>query len=187
MTISSFLDDRDLLTIGFKSVGQNCKISKHACIYSAGLISIGNNCRIDDFCILSPSGMGGLLIGNNVHIAPYCLVSGRSIIRIGDYVNISSRVSIYSSSDDFSGEELPGPQSLLDTYQPYESSPISIGSFSIIGAASVLLPGAELEEGASVGALSLVKDRIPAFSIYGGIPAKYIRSRSKNFVKHLYG
>jgi len=182
MTNTSFLSFKELMAIGLRGVGNNCKISRRASIYGASLISIGNNVRVDDFCILSPSVTGELLIGNNVHIAPFCLLSGRGIIRIGDQVNISSKVSIYSSSDDFSGIALPGPQSLLDSYHPFESAPIDIASFSIIGSGSVLLPGAELEKGASVGALSLVKDKVPAFTVYAGIPARYIRTRKKDFL-----
>lgn len=185
MTRSSFLDEDELLVKGFHSIGSNCKISRYASVYGSHLITIGNNVRIDDFCILSPSATGGLFIGSNVHIAPYCLLSGREAIRIGDFVNISSRVSIYSSSDDFSGLAAPGPQTLLDVYEPFESAAIDISSYSIIGCGSVILPGAGLREGAAIGALSLVKDTVPEFTVYAGTPARFLRPRDKTFLRSI--
>lgn len=185
MTSTSFLSFKELLAIGLRGVGNDCKISRRASIYGANLISIGSNVRLDDFCVLTPSFTGEIFIGDNVHIAPFCLLSGRGIISIGDHVNISSKVSIYSSSDDFSGIALPGPQSLLDSYHPFQTASIDIASFSIVGAGSVLLPGAELEKGASVGALSLVKEKVPAFTVYAGIPARYIRARKKDFLNSI--
>lgn len=186
MTCQSYYSPDELLSIGFNCAGSGCKVSRFSRFYSPSLISLGSNVRIDDFCILSPSHNGQIIIGDNVHIAPFCLLSGRSIIELGHHVNISSRVCIYSSSDDFSGTVLPGPQSSLDTYQPYQVNPVVIASHSIVGTGSVLLPGAILQEGSSVGALSLVKGIVPAFSIYAGIPAKFIRHRNKTFLNSTY-
>ena len=53
------------------------------------------------------------------------------------------------------------------------------GNYSTIGCGNVLLPGAVLEEGACVGAMSLIKDVIPVYKIYAGVPAHKIGDRSK--------
>tara|TARA_Y100001933_G_C18810117_1_gene484642 strand:- start:214 stop:777 length:564 start_codon:yes stop_codon:yes gene_type:complete len=185
MTLNSYLSPEELSSLGFNKFGINCRISRFARFYNTSAISIGNNTRIDDFCIFSPSSSGSIKIGDNVHIAPYSLLSGRELISIHDHVNISSRVNIYSSSDDFSGLELPGPQSQQAFYQPFESAPIYIASFSIVGSGSVLLPGANLSKGSSIGALSLVKNTIPPFTVFAGIPAQFLYERKKDFLRSL--
>ena len=103
-----FLTENQLAAFRFKSLGNDVNISDKASIYNAKNISIGNNVRIDDFCILS-AGDDGIEIGNNVHIACYCSLIGKSKITLNDYCNISSRVSIYSSNDDYSGNSLTNP------------------------------------------------------------------------------
>lgn len=45
----AYLDEIQLKEMGFKSVGENVKISDKASFYGCDNISIGNNVRIDDF------------------------------------------------------------------------------------------------------------------------------------------
>src|SRR5438105_2319857 len=94
--------------LGMK-VGRNCKISPHAQFYGLDRIEIGDNVRIDDFCIIS-AGKGGIKIGSNIHIAAHCFMAGAAEIQIDDYVGVGVRSVIHSSSDDFSGNYLIGPQ-----------------------------------------------------------------------------
>lgn len=97
--MNSFLSQEEIAKIGLKSYGQNVYISRHASIYSPEKIAIGDNVRIDDFCILS----GIIEIGSCVHIAAYSAIyGGDKGVFISDYANISSRVSVYSVSDDYS-------------------------------------------------------------------------------------
>ena len=103
-----FYKKEDLQKMGFKSLGDNVLISDKASIYGAKNIEIGSNVRIDDFCIIS-SGEGGIKIGNYIHIACYAHLIGSGEILIEDHAQISGKVSIYSSSDDFSGDYLVGP------------------------------------------------------------------------------
>ena len=103
-----FYTKKELDKIGFKSVGNNVLISNKASIYGAQNIEIGSNVRIDDFCILS-AGDGGIKIGNYIHIACYAHLIGAGEIIVEDHAQISGKASIYSSSDDFSGDFLIGP------------------------------------------------------------------------------
>lgn len=91
-----------LCDMGFLSVGANVQVSTKSSIYGASRISLGANSRIDDFCVLS-AGEGGIYIGRNIHIAVMCSLIGKGRIELHDFCNLSSRVSIYSSSDDYSG------------------------------------------------------------------------------------
>ena len=64
------------------------------------------SCQIDDFCLLS----GNIQIGSYVHISPYTsLVAGSECIQVCDFVSISSKCSIFSKSDDFSGMAMTNP------------------------------------------------------------------------------
>ena len=62
--MNSFYTEEQLATLGFKSIGGGCKISRYARFYGINNMVIGDNVRIDDFCILS----GKLTIGSNIHI-----------------------------------------------------------------------------------------------------------------------
>jgi galactoside O-acetyltransferase len=44
-----------------------------------------------------------------------------------------------------------------------------------------------LAEGVAVGALSLVKHSLEAWSIYAGVPARYIRPRSREMLDQAAG
>ena len=49
----------------------------------------------------------------------------------------------------------------------------------------MILPNVILYEGASVGALSLVKEDLMQFSLYAGIPARMIKKRNLDEIKML--
>ena len=104
----SFYKEDELKEIGFKYLGKNVLISNKTSIYNAKNITIGNNTRIDDFCILS-AGEGGIEIGDYVHIACYSSLIGKGKIQMNDYSGLSSRVSVYSSSDNYDGEYMTNP------------------------------------------------------------------------------
>lgn len=184
--MDSYYSRSELKNIGFKKLGENVQVSRKASVYGAANIEIGNNVRIDDFAFLSGRNGGGqIAIGNYVHIAAYSALYGKCGIEIGDYVNISSRVTIYSTSDDYSGEYMCGPmvdQALINDI----GRKINIESHCIIGTGSVLLPGAVLHEGVAVGAMSLVKEEMMPYMICAGIPAKYIKKRSKRGIELLH-
>lgn len=175
------LSRQQIEVIGFKSVGENVLISDKASIYGAAHISIGSNVRIDDFVVLS-AGDGGIEIGNYIHIAVFSSLIGAGRITLSDFCNISSRVSIYSSSDDYSGEYMTNPmvpKSLTNVIK----APVCLGKHVIIGAGCVVLPGVRLEEGVAVGALSLVAKSFSNFDIIGGSPAKVIKKRDKKLLE----
>lgn len=166
---SSFLDSAEIAALGLASCGKNVQISRKASIYGAERLNIGSNVRIDDFCVLS-AGEGGIELGSYIHVAAFGLLLGAGRIVLGDFANLSSRVSIYSSSDDYSGMTMTNPM-IPDRYKNIDTRPVTIGRHVIIGSGSVLLPGTDLNEGCAVGALSLVAGTGEAFTILAGVPA----------------
>lgn len=167
----------ELAQMGFLSIGTEVRLSRKASVYGAGRIALGDHVRIDDFCVLS-AGAGGMAIGNHIHVAVYSSIIGAGRVQLEDFSNISSRVSIYSSSDDYSGEAMTNP-TVPAEWTRVHSAPVRIGRHAIIGAGSVVLPGVCLGEGAAIGSLSLVKEDCEAFGIYAGSPARRVGTRKK--------
>lgn len=166
--------------MGFATIGKNVFISDKASFYGIERIAIGDNVRIDDFCVLS-AGHGGIKIGSYVHIAVYSSLIGAEKIRLGDFCGVSSRVSIYSSNDDYSGATLTNP-TVPGEFTGVTHAPVTLGKHVIIGTGSVVLPGVTLEEGVAVGALSLVNKRCEAFGVYSGNPARRIKERKRDLL-----
>jgi len=177
----SFYSTEELQTLGLASFGKDVRISRKASIYNPGRISIGSHVRIDDFCVLS-AGEGGIEIGDYVHIAVYCSLIGAGKIKLTDFCNLSSRVSIYSSNDDYSGVHLTNP-TIPDQFTGVTHADVLLGKHVIIGSGSVVLPGVTLEDGVAVGALSLVTQNCQAFGIYGGIPVRRIGERKRDLLE----
>lgn len=166
--------------MGFARIGTDVRISKKASIYNPGRISIGSHVRIDDFCVLS-AGDGGIEIGDYVHVAVFCLLIGAGKITVREFSNFSSRVSIYSSNDDYSGQHLTNPM-VPGQFTGVTRKDVIIDRHAIIGSGSVVLPGVHLEEGTAVGALSLVKQTCKTFGIYAGVPARRIGERKRDLL-----
>lgn len=177
--MTSFMSKEELAKIGFKSVGENVLLSKNAKVYGAEHMTIGDNVRIDDFCILSRK----VDIGSNVHIAAYsAMYGGEAGIKIDDFANISSRVCVYALSDDFSGRTMTSPM-VPDKYKDVFNNPVYIGRHVIIGTGSTILPGVRLNEGAVVGAMTLVKQDVEEWTTVVGIPAKKIKDRERGLLE----
>lgn len=172
-----FLNDSEIAKIGFKLVGKNVKISTLAQIYGANRISIGDHSRIDDFCVLS-AGEYGIEIGAYVHIAVFSSLIGREKITMSDFSGLSSRVSIYSSSDDYSGAALTNP-CVPEKFTNVDHRPVCLGRHVIIGVGSTVLPGVTIGDGTAVGAYSLVSKNLPNNVIAIGVPAKPIKDRKR--------
>lgn len=167
--------------MGFASVGKNVILSDRASFYNCGNITIGDNVRIDDYCVLS-AGEGGIELGSHMHFAVFTSIMGAGRIRFGSFGGTSSRVSIYSSNDDYSGEMLTGPQFPRE-FTDVTDADVSIGEHVIIGSGSVILPGVVLEDGVAVGALSLVNKSLAGFAIYSGVPARKVSIRKRGLLE----
>lgn len=174
--MNSFYSSEELNNLGFKSIGNDVKISRKTSIYSPEKIEIANNVRIDDFVILS----GKIEIGNYVHIAAYSGVfAGEVGVQFKDFSGISGNVMIYALTDDYSGRALVGPTVPFELREITQKKVI-LNSHCHVGTSSVLLPGSILKEGACLGAMSMVYNRkLPEWSFCSGIPAKKVADRNK--------
>jgi galactoside O-acetyltransferase len=176
----SFYTPDELNQIGLKKVGKNVLISRFARFYDIKNIEIGSNVRIDDFCIFS----GKIKLGSYIHISAFCALYGKYGIELEDYTGLSPRCIIFSASDDFSGNYLIGP--MVDPkYTHVISGKVIIKKYSQLGANCIVMPKVIINEGVTVGAMSLITKELEAWKIYAGIPAKILKERSKNLLNFI--
>lgn len=175
----AYYTKNSLEKMGFKYLGSNVKISVNATIYNHDQIEIGNNSRIDDFCIIS----GKVVIGENCHITPMCLLAGGIPgVFLSDFCTLAYGVKIFAQSDDYSGNTLTN--SLIPKkYKKEIFNSVFLHKHVIIGSNSVVLPGVDIAEGCSVGAMTLVNKSTKPWGIYIGTPARRLKERNKNLLE----
>jgi acetyltransferase-like isoleucine patch superfamily enzyme len=108
-----------------------------------------------------------LVIGKNFMINRNSYLDTNDQITIGDYVTISINCSILTISH-------LGLQHEIDV-----SAPVIIKDHCLIYANCTILPGAILEEGVVLAAGSVLKGPTQPWSIYAGIPAKFVKAREQ--------
>ena len=186
----AYLSTKDLDLIGFKHIGINVLISDKASIYNPSKISIGSNVRIDDFAMLS-AGEEGIDIGNFIHISCYATLIGHAKITLKDFVAISIKATILSSTADYSGEFVPsinGSENLEEFGEGLTnviSKPVVFETHSGLGAHSIVLPGVTVGMGSGIGTMSSVYKDIAPWGIYMGNPARFIKKRSDHAFKEM--
>ena len=165
-----------------KRVGVNVIIGKTVRIRYPELVEIGDNVIIDDFCYISAA----LVIQGNVHISAGCKIIGgqKSSVEFGEFSTLAPNVVLAAGSDDyFAG--IATPLVPIQYKGQVEIGTIKLGRHCIVGANSTILPNVTLNDGAAVGAQSLVKRDLLPWSLYAGVPAKLIRARAKDQILQL--
>ena len=132
-------------------IGKNVTIYPNVTFWGDGVITIGDNVSIGQGTIIFASAKcGGISIGSNTQIAAYCYI-------IDMDHGIESGIPIIEQRNSY--------------------SKINIGNDVWLGAGSKILRGSLIEDGAVIGAQSLVKGKIEKNGIAVGIPAKIIKYR----------
>lgn len=179
MRNARFLTTDELAQLNFAKLGENVLIHETVVLVGTEKIHLGSNIRIDPYCVISAGE--DVLIGSYVHIAAHVLLSGQAGITLHDFAGISHGVKLLSTSDDFSAGVLTGPMVPGDL-RHVEEARIVIGRHAVIGANSVVLPGAAVNEGAMVGALSLARGELEAWKVHAGSPSRIVGIRNKEGV-----
>lgn len=137
---------------------------------------------IDDFSYFSTK----IRIGKHCHIASGCTIAGGIDFefKLGDYCSISSGVKIWCRSNDYVNDLVvlnPEGKNISDKQI---AGNVSIGKMSGVGANSVIMPNNTIPEGTVIGALSFVPSnfKFKKWSVYAGVPIKFIRKRNKKRV-----
>lgn len=139
-----------------------------------GEMMIRNNVRIDSFCKLEVGQ--GLYIGEFVHIASFSHIGGGGgITEIEEYVGISSGVKVISGTNriDRISPSISAPSSLMGA----KRCKTVIKRFAFLATNAVVLPGVTIGEGAVLAAGAVATKDIPAWEIWGGVPAVFMDRR----------
>jgi acetyltransferase-like isoleucine patch superfamily enzyme len=158
-------------------VSAEAQIHPTVLVFGAEHVEFGENVRIDAHCIIT-AGPGRVTIGDNVHIGAAAHLFGTAGIEIADFANVSSRVSLFSTNDDYTEGYLTNP-TVPEELRKVTEALVTLGRHAIVGCGSVVLPGVVVGDGAAVGALSLVKDDVEPFTVVAGTPARRIGVRDR--------
>lgn len=107
-------------------------------------------------------------IGNNTIIGHYAILDGRRGIKIGDNVNLSTGVWIWTLQHD------PQSPDFADV-----GGPVVIEDYVWISCRVIILPGVTIGKGAVVAAGAVVTQDVPPYAIVGGVPARVIGQRTQ--------
>lgn len=152
----------------------NVLIFDYVLILRLDAVSIGHGSRIDSF--VKVEGGGGVSIGRYTHIASFCHVNvGGGRILIGDYVGIASGAKIGGGSNKMEGLSMSA--SAPADMQVVERKLTMLGDYSFVGMNAVVMAGVEVGVGAVIGAGAVVTKDVPAWEVWGGVPARKIGIR----------
>lgn len=129
-----------------------------------------------DFQISFPSN---LRIADYVYIGPEAYIHALGMVIIGRGTIIGPRLTIHSSNHVFKDA------TAIPYDERFEKKGVVIKENVWIGANVILVPGAEIGEGAIIGAGSVVAGKIPDYAIVVGNPAKVIKYRDKEHYEDL--
>lgn len=108
-----------------------------------------------------------LRLGKRVIIGANVSLGAHSSITLGDDVRISRDVIVETAGLDFSTGEPP---------YKHISEPIIIEEGAWIGARAIILGGVTIGKNAVVASGSVVTRSVPSHSVFGGVPARLIRT-----------
>lgn len=137
-------------------------------------ISVGDNSVIDSFVKVKPAGgVGDLTIGNNTTINSGCVLYTGNGIVLGNNVAVAANCVFAPVNHQYKERAV---QICKQGFMPSRGG-IIIEDDVWIGAGTVLLDGAILRRGCVIGALSLVRGEVPAYSIQAGNPLRLLSWR----------
>lgn len=119
-----------------------------------------------------------IYIGKGSVIGDKSVLDGRSGIYIGENVNLSSGVWVWTLQHDVNDSNFGTAG---------EGKPVIIHDRAWISARTILLPGVEIGEGSVIAAGAVVTKSVSPYIIVGGIPAAKIGERNRELAYEFTG
>lgn len=171
-----FLDiESNILTNkkGFLIVGDNFKLGERSRLYIQNHWKIGNDVKIETHCSIfsrEQGFYGCLTIKDGTHIGDNTIIDVTDNINIGNEVAIGPNCVLYTHDHDYAQTEKAAWKGGVYT------KPINICDGAWIGSGVTILPGVTIGERCVVAAGTVITKNLEANSVYGGVPAKLIKS-----------
>lgn len=164
---------KDFVTIGNAvTLGKGTSVGSYS---SLSRISAGENTQLDRGVLCTGNGNGRITIGKECYVGINNVLDWSENIAIGDYVHIagpSTGVWTHSSAR-MCGNKVNLAMANLDT-RPI--SPVIIEDQVYIGGNCTIYPGVTIGRNSIVAPNSAVTENVPAYTLVGGVPAKFIKS-----------
>jgi acetyltransferase-like isoleucine patch superfamily enzyme len=136
-------------------------------LYRAQGMGIGTNTHVyGRLEVRTPSQVN---LGQNTTVGHDVILDGRGGLDIGDNVNLSSDVAIWTLTHDPQARD-------FGTW----AGPVRIESRAWLGFRSTVLPGVTVGEGAVVAAGAVVTKDVAPYAIVGGVPAVVLGQRTRD-------
>jgi acetyltransferase-like isoleucine patch superfamily enzyme len=138
-------------------------------------IEIGSGCHVDRDCSIWISQDQGadskLTIKQKTYIGRNTYLGVFQPITIGESVLIGAYSYLISANHRYERRDIPIRE------QGFTGAPILIEDDVWVGTHVVILPGVTIGKGAIIAAGSVVNKDVPAYEIWGGVPAKFLKMR----------
>jgi acetyltransferase-like isoleucine patch superfamily enzyme len=169
-----------ILRASLEKMGVSCAMSSTFNLADISKVCAGKGCSICAFSVLdiSDAGMADssnarIYLGDYVYIGDHCNIRASGAdVKIGTGTMVANGVAIVSTNH------------LMDVGSPIFTQPwdttrvgVTIGKDCWIGCRSVILPGSSIGDGVVIAAGAVVRGTIPPYTVWGGVPAKFIRDR----------
>lgn len=130
----------------------------------------------------------GARLGPGVHIYPGVKIWAPWNLEVGQETGIGEGVNLYNMDRIVLGERVvisqgthlcTGTHDYEDPRFPLRTAPIRIGNHAWVAAEVFIHPGVVVEEGAVVGARSVVTHHLPAWKVSAGHPCRPLKDRQR--------
>lgn len=138
--------------------------------YRIVLGHLGENSLINSY--FSYHEPRNIFIGKRVFISHHVNIDAKGEkVEIGNDCLIAQHVFITTNKHGFDNVRTP-----IRIQREFQKS-VTIGNDVWIGAKAIILPGVTIGKGAVIGAGAVVTKDVAPYTVVGGVPAKYIKSR----------
>lgn len=158
----------------FCHYGQGVRIFEPCVILKPAMVSIGDFARVD--ALTKIEGGLGVTIGERVHVGSGSRLNvGGGELVFGAHSGCSVNVVIATGQPDLSYRLISAAEEPDDCH--VIKSRTVIGEFVVIFAGAIITPGVTIGDGAIVAAGAVVTKDVPAWEVWAGNPARFIKKR----------
>lgn len=156
-------------------------------VVTTGFVFLGRRARLE-----ARRGYGRMVLGRWIHVGDDCRIRcHEGTIAIGDKVVLGRDVTVNAYLDiEIGAASLIADSAFITDFdhraetrdvpvkdQGLVKSPVRIGPDTWIGLRACVLRGSQVGQGAVVGAGSVVRGQVPAWSVVAGAPARVVGRR----------
>lgn len=161
-----------------KSVGNDLQVASSVVLKHPETMEFGDSVFIGSQTMIQGRFDGNCRIGNHVWIGPQAYFDARDLV-LEDYVGWGPGAKVLGSTHTAQPVSMP----IITTELVIK--PVRIGFGADIGMNASILPGVQIGAHSIVGTGSVVTRDVPEYAIVAGAPAKILRFRNEEEIRHV--